>query len=112
MLARLSVTERRVLDLIATGAQNKEIADLLDITSGTVKVHLKAVYKKINVRNRTQAAVAVLMSSAMFDTEVQRQLRDAVALHLEFSGPLVLSTFGQVPAAVASGAPLTLRLVE
>lgn len=53
----LSVRERQILDCLETGLPNKTIARTLDIAEATVKVHLKAVLRKINVKNRTQAAV-------------------------------------------------------
>jgi two-component system nitrate/nitrite response regulator NarL len=57
-----SLTDREceILACLARGDSNKRIAMSLAITEGTVKVHLKHVRRKINVRNRTQAAVWVL----------------------------------------------------
>jgi len=40
-----------------TGASNKMIANKLGITEATVKVHLKTLLRKIDVNNRTQAAI-------------------------------------------------------
>src|SRR3546814_5192458 len=40
-----------------TGASNKIIARRLDITEATVKVHIKAILRKLRVMNRTQAAI-------------------------------------------------------
>lgn len=55
--ADLSEREIQILDLLATGASNKHIAIDLNIAEATVKVHVKAVLRKIKVANRTQAAV-------------------------------------------------------
>ena len=55
----LSERQREILDLLAQGMSNKEIAQRLDIVEGTVKVQLKAIYRKIGVVNRTQAALYV-----------------------------------------------------
>jgi two-component system nitrate/nitrite response regulator NarL len=52
-----SQRERQVLCQLARGASNKQIARLLSITESTVKVHLKALLRKIGARNRTQAAI-------------------------------------------------------
>ena len=49
--------EARVLDLVALGRANKEIARALHIEVSTVKRHLYNVYPKMGVRNRTQAAL-------------------------------------------------------
>jgi DNA-binding NarL/FixJ family response regulator len=53
--AQLSAREREVLDLIATGATNREIADRLFLSPHTVKEHTSAVYRKLSVRNRAEA---------------------------------------------------------
>lgn len=54
-----SLTEREVqiLQAIAEGDSNKMIARKLDITEGTVKVHVKKVLKKLHFRSRVEAAV-------------------------------------------------------
>ena len=53
--AQLSAREREVLDLIATGATNREIAERLFLSPHTVKEHTSAVYRKLGVRNRAEA---------------------------------------------------------
>jgi two-component system, NarL family, nitrate/nitrite response regulator NarL len=57
---RLSNREVEVLRRLILGQPNKVIANDLDITEGTVKGHLKGILRKINVTNRTQAAVWAL----------------------------------------------------
>lgn len=52
----LTMRETQVLDLICVGMQNKIIADRLGLSENTVKVHVRNIYKKMNVRNRTEAA--------------------------------------------------------
>jgi LuxR family maltose regulon positive regulatory protein len=52
----LSRRERQVLQLIAAGLTNQEIAQELAVAVSTVKTHLKNIYAKLDVRNRTQAA--------------------------------------------------------
>ena len=56
-LRRLSERECQVLDQLAEGSSNKVIARRLGITEATVKVHVKAILRKINAKNRTQAAL-------------------------------------------------------
>jgi len=51
----LSSRERAVLELMASGATNPEIADTLHLSKHTVKEHTSAVYRKLGVRNRTEA---------------------------------------------------------
>lgn len=53
---QLSHREVSVLKLVSTGAANKEIAHALSITEDTVKGHLKSIFQKLNVRDRTEAA--------------------------------------------------------
>jgi two-component system nitrate/nitrite response regulator NarL len=53
----LSSREMQILACLVEGDQNKKIANVLNISDGTVKVHLKAILKKIRVQNRTQAAI-------------------------------------------------------
>jgi two-component system nitrate/nitrite response regulator NarL len=49
--------EHEILQALVTGASNKMIAIRLGITEATVKVHLKTLLRKIDVNNRTQAAI-------------------------------------------------------
>jgi two-component system nitrate/nitrite response regulator NarL len=53
----LSPREQEILQALVTGASNKMIAIKLGITEATVKVHLKTLLRKIDVHNRTQAAI-------------------------------------------------------
>ena len=54
-LSILTDREREVLDLLAQGLTNKEIAEKLVITTNTVKRHLKAIFEKLNVHTRAAA---------------------------------------------------------
>jgi DNA-binding NarL/FixJ family response regulator len=53
----LSPREREILELLAAGFPNKQIADRLGLTDGTVRWHLRHVYNKLHVRSRTEAAL-------------------------------------------------------
>jgi two-component system nitrate/nitrite response regulator NarL len=55
-LSRLTDREMQILVCLARGASNKHIARELGITDTTVKVHLRMIFKKLGVANRTQAA--------------------------------------------------------
>jgi two-component system nitrate/nitrite response regulator NarL len=57
LLATLSGRESQILDCLVRGLPNKLIARQLDMAEATVKVHLKALLRKLNVQNRTQAAI-------------------------------------------------------
>lgn len=56
----LTKRELEILDLIVQGKSNSEIAELLHLTIGTVKTHLRNIFHKLNVNDRTQAAVIAL----------------------------------------------------
>lgn len=60
---RLTVAQTRVAELLGQGKTNREIADLLGLSEGTVKVHMSAIFRAMNVRNRAQALVALSRSS-------------------------------------------------
>lgn len=53
----LTNREKEILDLIAAGLSNQQIADELFISPHTVKTHLHNIFKKINVKRRLQAAL-------------------------------------------------------
>ena len=53
---RLSFREQEVLKAVAGGKGNKEISDVLFISPETVKSHIKKIFKKLNVKNRVEAA--------------------------------------------------------
>jgi DNA-binding NarL/FixJ family response regulator len=53
---RLTTREREVLELLADGATNREIAERLMLSPHTVKEHTSALYRKLGVRNRAEAA--------------------------------------------------------
>ena len=56
-LNRLSPREVEILGLLARGQSNKEIARELGLQEITVKVHLSSIYRKLDVRNRVEAAL-------------------------------------------------------
>ncbi|WP_142850172.1 response regulator transcription factor [Telmatospirillum sp. J64-1] len=54
----LTPRQREVLTLLGQGKSNKEIARVLQLAEGTVKLHVTAILKALNVNNRTRAVVA------------------------------------------------------
>lgn len=60
--ANLSHREHEIIGFIAQGLSNKLIARRLSISEATVKIHVRGILRKINARNRTQAAIWLLHS--------------------------------------------------
>jgi two-component system nitrate/nitrite response regulator NarL len=63
-LADLTDREKQILRCLMTGLPNKLIARTLDVSEPTVKVHLRALLRKLNAQNRTQAAVWAMENGA------------------------------------------------
>lgn len=59
----LTVGQTRVLELLGQGKTNREIADLLGLSEGTVKVHVSAIFRAMNVKNRAQALLILSRQS-------------------------------------------------
>ena len=53
----LTERQRDIIKLLEEGLSNKEIARKLDISDGTVRIHVSTIYRVLNVNNRTQAVV-------------------------------------------------------
>ena len=58
----LTEREREILGLLADGRSNKEIARELGISDATVKVHIKHLLRKLNMKSRLEAAVWALQN--------------------------------------------------
>ncbi len=58
----LTARESEILGRLLEGDSNKSIARRLEITESTVKIHMKSLLRKINVQNRTQAAIWAMES--------------------------------------------------
>jgi DNA-binding NarL/FixJ family response regulator len=59
----LSPREAQVMQLMTEGMTNRQIAGHLSVTVHAVKFHLASIYRKLEVHNRTEAAVAFLEAS-------------------------------------------------
>jgi two-component system, NarL family, nitrate/nitrite response regulator NarL len=71
LVPRLSAREKCILRCVIDGHSNKSIARKIDITEATVKVHVKAIFRKIHVNNRTQAAIWAIDNSSLIWSETE-----------------------------------------
>ena len=58
-VASLTQQQHRILMMFAEGMLNKQIAYDLNVSEATIKAHATAIFRKLNVRNRTQAVIAI-----------------------------------------------------
>lgn len=68
--SKLTARQKEVLDLVATGKSNKQIANALGISEGTVKVHVNAAFRTLGVHNRVSATTALLGRSELMDAGI------------------------------------------
>jgi DNA-binding NarL/FixJ family response regulator len=64
-LLLLTQRERQILEFVANGLSNKEVAIRLDLQEKTVKHHMTRIMAKLNVRNRTEAAILLRGAAAL-----------------------------------------------
>lgn len=64
-LGSLTARERELLEALANGRTNAQLARELDISLNTVKFHLKNLFEKMGVDNRTQAAAKYLQQDGI-----------------------------------------------
>jgi two-component system response regulator DegU len=60
----LSEQELKILDLLAGGLSNEEISHVVSLSRETIKMHLKGLFRKLQVKNRTEAAVLAVRESS------------------------------------------------
>jgi two-component system nitrate/nitrite response regulator NarL len=69
-LAGLTEREQQIMLLVSEGLSNKEIGRRLDITDGTIKVHLHHIFQKLEISNRTMlAALAISLNERGIPSE-------------------------------------------
>lgn len=87
----LSNREAEVAELVTKGLSNKEVANQLFVTEKTVKFHLTNIYKKMNVKSRSQLIVWCMPHMAFQETEAEAQAVQATAIN------------SQIPATIPAG---------
>lgn len=86
---QLTARQEQILSLMRQGKVNKEIARELDISLGTVKQHLVAIFKKLKVSNRTMAvscSESLLQKKETSSSDRIHARRPCIVLSLRFSG--------------------------
>jgi DNA-binding NarL/FixJ family response regulator len=77
MLPRLTAREREIVHYVHRGFRNRDIAEALSITSGTVKVHLMHIFEKTGVKDRFELAV---LAHRLLATGDAARLREGSAM--------------------------------
>ncbi|MHB1825767.1 MAG: LuxR C-terminal-related transcriptional regulator, partial [Acidiferrobacter sp.] len=67
-IAPLTPRECQILQHLAAGSSNKAIARALAITDGSVKLHVKSIFRKLHVDSRVEAAVMAVAQERIRDT--------------------------------------------
>ena len=67
---KFSKKESRIIELVADGYKNKEIASMLFLSEQTIKSHLGRIFKKMNVTNRSQL-VSLVIKNKIFSQQAQ-----------------------------------------
>jgi two-component system, NarL family, nitrate/nitrite response regulator NarL len=70
-LALLTERERQIMHLVSEGLSNKEIGRRLNVTDGTIKVHLHHVFQKLDISNRTSLAALAISQNELIDRPVE-----------------------------------------
>jgi DNA-binding NarL/FixJ family response regulator len=73
--ATLSAREQEILDLLSQGKVSKEIAEQLDISYHTVRVHTKHIYEKLHVRSRSEAVLKFMADKKSPDAHMTDRKR-------------------------------------
>jgi two-component system, NarL family, nitrate/nitrite response regulator NarL len=66
-LALLTERERQIMRLVSEGLSNKEIGRRLNVTDGTIKVHLHHVFQKLDISNRTSLAAIAISQNELIE---------------------------------------------
>ena len=101
---QLSPRERSILRCLVEGDSNKCIARKIDIAEATVKVHVKAILRKIRVQNRTQAAVWGMKNSSLTPTANNNSPLSIADANRPLSNPAArISEVRQIDAQIPPG---------
>ncbi len=101
---QLSTREKSILCCLIEGDSNKCIARKIDIAEATVKVHVKAILRKIRVQNRTQAAIWGMNNGSVIRLANNSSPPSTSEVSVELPKPVeVISEIKQIGASVPPG---------
>lgn len=100
---RLSTRERCILKCLIEGDSNKVIARKIDIAEATVKVHVKAILRKVRVSNRTQAAIWA-MNNGSFISAMDSE--SSASTKITAAPPLAAGLVGALAETQANGSKM------
>lgn len=101
---RLSMREKCILRCMVEGDSNKAIARKIEIAEATVKVHVKAILRKIRLSNRTQAAIWAMNNSALvWSTDAETPAVHALVAPPPLSPEEQSGAFQAAAARIANG---------
>jgi len=64
----LTERERQIIALVSKGLSNKEVGRRLDLSPGTIKVHLHRIYQKLAITNRTALAISAVFRLYLYES--------------------------------------------
>lgn len=67
----LTERERQIMHLVSEGLSNKEIGRRLNVTDGTIKVHLHHIFEKLQISNRTSLAALAISHAELVEASVE-----------------------------------------
>ena len=101
---QLSPRQKSILHCLIEGDSNKSIARKIDIAEATVKVHVKAILRKIRVQNRTQAAIWAMNNGSLSRPATDVSRSAAVDEGKLLPGPMeIVSSNKQIETSVPLG---------
>jgi two-component system nitrate/nitrite response regulator NarL len=100
---QLSPREKSILHCLVEGDSNKCIARKIDIAEATVKVHVKAILRKIRVQNRTQAAIWGMKNGSPAPANSNSPLSTADANKLLSKPVAMISAIKQIEGPISPG---------
>ncbi len=109
---QLSERECEILELVATGATNRQVAQALGISVNTVKAHLRRVFAKLGAESRTEATtMAMRLGVIKMPVPAEGEAGEAAAAEAGVTGPDAVVSDRPLPWRLAAGQMVILAVV-